>query len=296
MNQALIFGARSYKPDVKVRAQVREDFQLARVELERSLKLDDKPIVSYAYLILDSAYQDPASPIWQGLRIVLAQTYDFRIPALDELAKYLKAANQLAPDNYIARSAYLRSIRTRWGLSTKDHLLNRTEDDWFVDECRAAHLSTDQIKGLNGEIEYAMVPFRVSSSGLSVVGQAYRTYLDGLGGSADLIDAHERAYALMRVEMGQAEKSDFHGALASINQAISTRDDLPRLWALRSYYLGQLKDPAWVAAAETASDLGDAWAEYRFGAYLLGQPKNPGDAERGRKLEASGIEAGYKPQ
>ncbi|PTU30594.1 DUF4034 domain-containing protein [Stenotrophobium rhamnosiphilum] len=93
-------------------------------DLQASLAMDDKPIVSYLYLVSVGKHV-------KG-REFLTRTYD--------------AALRIDPKNFIVRRAYLQSLRPRWGGSIK------AMGD-VVQGARAANLPPSQISELEGLIE-----------------------------------------------------------------------------------------------------------------------------------------------
>jgi tetratricopeptide (TPR) repeat protein len=100
-------------------AAIREAFRLAREELNASLLLDDKPLLSYLHLINICQFLGDQ----QGAHTLIG-------PAI-----------AIDPQNYIVRESYMILLETQHGGSG-------TEMRAFLSACRGAGLSMDQLNAL----------------------------------------------------------------------------------------------------------------------------------------------------
>jgi tetratricopeptide (TPR) repeat protein len=103
---------------------MKQMFDLATGELRTSFSLDDRPLLSYLYLLNIGNF------LGQG----------------DEIIKMLNLSINIAPSNFIVRRAYMRTLETRWGGSVA-----QMAD--FLSECRKARLSTNHMRELQSMIE-----------------------------------------------------------------------------------------------------------------------------------------------
>lgn len=102
---------------------MKQAFAKASSDLEQSLSLDPKPLLTYVHqLTIDQLLGKSAEE-----RAILEQSI-----ALDK-------------NNFIVRDAYMNALQTRWGGS-----FQQMQD--FMEECRKAHLSASQLGSLQAQI------------------------------------------------------------------------------------------------------------------------------------------------
>jgi tetratricopeptide (TPR) repeat protein len=105
--------------DTPRRNEMQVAFDKAMRDLDASLPLTLKPLLSYSYeMIVSSTHQD-----------------------VKENRRLLDRAIEVDPKNFIVRVRYMTSIETRWG---GDQALMKA----FLDECRRANLSDNQLRQL----------------------------------------------------------------------------------------------------------------------------------------------------
>jgi tetratricopeptide (TPR) repeat protein len=268
------------------RARVISDFYSARDDFEKSLKLDPSFIVSYAGLINIEPALSPPSPYWQAFRLVVAVKFGIEVPPLSREKRLLNHANAVAPRNFIARAAYLRSIRALWGGPSARGGAGMLGVNWFIDDSTQAGLPSNQIQTLRAEV--ALTPLEQSPA-MSAEG-----ILTSIAPVQSLIDQRELSSLLARVAFEHANKGQADEALRFVDQAIAVRADVPRALGMRAWCLYLTKDPRSVNALQVASDAGDAWAEYVYGSLLIAGNGVPQDNNRGRRLQDDAAAQGFK--
>ena len=267
-------------------ARIISEFRSARDDFEKSLKLDPSFIVSYAGLMNIEPALSPPSPYWQAFRSVIAVKFGIEVPPLSREKRLLNHANAVAPHNFIARAAYLRSIRARWGGPSARAGAGMIQVNWFIDDCNRAGLPALQIQALQAEVALAPLEQSPSFSAESV--------LTSIAPVQSLIDQRELAALLTRMAYEHANQGQPEQALRSVNEAIAVRADLPRALGMRAWCLYLMKDPAAVDALKDAADAGDAWAEYVYGSLLIAGSGVPQDINRGRQLQSEAAAQGFK--
>ena len=208
----------------------------AFVELQTSLSLDDKPILSYMYLISVGKHE-------RGGRY---------------LRQVLDDSLKVDPKNFIVRRTYLRTLRPRWGGSMQAMLD-------FVQECRAAGLPPAQISDLEGLVEEELGWEAEDGQQFDDAILHYANAVRVFPHSADSwIDYARVLYShadCARALPVLTRLSSFAGQLGS-----------EQAWAhsARGWCLEQTRPQSDEAFGElrAAAELGDAWAENELGEAL----------------------------
>jgi tetratricopeptide (TPR) repeat protein len=118
----------------------------ALADLEKSLTLDDRPILSYVQLIdLDrhndtNIFADAISYV-DRLTMTFFHKHIQSTDSLNSPRDYLDRSNSIDPGNFIARRKYMTILETRWGHST-------SEMNAFFKESQSAGLSSERLRVL----------------------------------------------------------------------------------------------------------------------------------------------------
>jgi tetratricopeptide (TPR) repeat protein len=237
-------------------------FAVASRELERSLSLERKPLLSIFYRLDIGKFEGDAA----GNRELL----------LDSLA--------IDPRNFIVREMYVQTLGTAWGGSTE-------EIRAFVAKCRSAGLSTTHMKDLESFVllDEAWID-DVDNENYRRAAAEYLAAAKLSGDDACLSCASEDL----------VKAADFPDAAWALTQYLVRHPESPHQLSLRAYVyfkLGRTGDA--VHDCEHAAELGDAYCQYTIGmAYTfagLGLAKDP---DKGlqllRRAAAQGNQAAKK--
>lgn len=225
-------------------------FQKAMIDLETSIELESKPILSYLYMMDIQKYSGPLSiTIWL-----------FRLNLLDPNKFTLKQALEVAPDSFIIRRKYMHTLEARWG-GTKGAM------EAFLAECRKARLKREELNMLEALVYADRGWVRYASRDFAGAFDDYQR----AGSLVDLKSDRLFEYG-MRAAFIHGIAQGFHGvkrheeALPFFNQAIEGGANYADVYLSRGislHYLGRKKESLedYLRAAER----GNAWAQNEVG-------------------------------
>jgi len=204
-------------------------YEKAKTELATSMRLDPKPLFSYSFAI------------------VVARAHG----DLSERRHLLDKANAIAPANFVARARYMGAIDTRWGGNQQMMLA-------FLDECRAAKLSDDDMQLLESVIveDQAWIHQFVDHD-YAAAEAAYRKS-GALGGDRQL----ENLVVVL------LEQNKFREAIELLTEEVKNRPgDTDLLVRRSSVYLLSGMPREGIADLRAAAESGDAKAQNNLGVY-----------------------------
>lgn len=255
-------------------AKMETAFQKAMVDLEASLELEAKPVLSHLYMMDIQKHSGPLS-----IRVWL-----FRFKLFDP-AKYTPdKALEIAPNSFLIRRKYMHTLETRWGGSSRDMAA-------FLAECKKAKLKPDEINLLEALVYEDRGWVRYSSRDFPGAFDAYQR-------AAALIDLRNhglfehgmRARFLWGIASGYQGVQRHEEALPYFDQAIAAGADEADVYFSRGIsfdHSGQKK-----AAFEDyvrAAERGNVWCQNQVGTHywhgILVQ-KNPREAVKWFTLAA----------
>jgi hypothetical protein len=223
-------------------------FAVASKELERSLSLERKPLLSIFYQLDIGKFEGHAAGNHELLLASLA----------------------IEPRNFIVREMYIQTLGTAWGGSTQ-------QIKAFVAKCRTAGLSTTHMKDLESFVflDEAWID-DVENENHKRAAAEYLAAAKLSGDDACLSCASENL----------VKAADFPDAAWALTQYLSRHPDSPHQLSLRAYVyfkLGRTGDA--VHDCEHAAELGDAYCQYTIGmAYTFAGFGLPKDPDRGVQL------------
>ena len=210
-------------------AETIEDIAMA--EITKSMRLDPRPIFSYAYAIFISMDEG----------------------RLSESRHWLDAADSIDAGNYVARARYMSAIETRWGG-------NQEMMQAFLEECRAANLSDSNMKLLESVVvEDQGWVHQFVDHDYAAAELAYRKSA-ALGGDKQLANLVVVLF----------EQRKFREALEPLTEELQERPNDPELLMDRSsayFQAGMAREG--LADLRVAADGGDATAQNNLGGYYM---------------------------
>jgi TPR repeat protein len=204
---------------------------IATAEITKSMRLDPRPIFSYAYAIFISMDEG----------------------RLSESRHWLDEADSIDAGNYVARARYMSAIETRWGGSQE--MMQA-----FLEECRAANLSDSNMKLLESVVvEDQGWVHQFVDHDYAAAELAYRKSA-ALGGDKQLANLVVVLF----------EQRKFREALEPLTEELQERPDDPELLMGRSsaYFQAGLAREG-LADLRVAADGGDATAQNNLGSYYM---------------------------
>ncbi len=223
----------------------------AFTDLQTSLALDDKPIVSYLYLISVGKH----------------------VKGREFLTRMYEAALRIDPKNFIVRRAFLQSLRPRWGGSME--AMNAV-----IQGARDAGLPPSQVSELEGLVEqdlgsqalqqelYAKaIPHfanaaRVFPNSSGDLWYQYALSQSSILGCPERIPVLRRLVTLPASELTETPNDELGWAHSQLAWCFGTAQQM-------SEYRTELK---------IAADMGNAWAQLTYGESLyhgFGMPADP---------------------
>ena len=205
-------------------------------ELQSSLNLDDKPVLTYQYLISSAKH----------------------VKKREYLRRQLDASLQIDPKNFVVRRVYLRALRPRWGGSIG-------QMQAFVQECRAAGLPPAQISELEALVEEELAWVAEQDQQFPLAIQHYANAVRAFPHSNDDLWLD---YARVT-----KEHADCATALPVFTHLTERGDQLKtyRAWvhSNRAWCLGRLNHQQEAyEEIRIAAELGDPWAQTELGEVL----------------------------
>jgi hypothetical protein len=204
---------------------------IATAEITKSMRLDPRPIFSYAYAIFISMDEG----------------------RLSESRHWLDEADSIDAGNYVARARYMSAIETRWGGSQE--MMQA-----FLEECRAANLSDSNMKLLESVVvEDQGWVHQFVDHDYAAAELAYRKSA-ALGGDKQLANLVVVLF----------EQRKFREALEPLTEELQERPGDPELLMGRSsahFQAGMAREG--LADLRVAADGGDATAQNNLGSYYM---------------------------
>ena len=250
-------------------AQMKQYFAKAMPDLEKSLSLTAKPLLSYYGLIAIGKHVDTKN----------------------NNRHWLDAANAIDPSNILIKEQYLLALRPQWGGSLEEMIA-------FVKESDSMPLSDINKKRLESHIWRA----RARASRLN---KDYRAAIEYYSNAITLYDQAAQVYVNRGWVYGQLKENDkaisdysraivlapsyvrplisraiiyrtlgeYDQSLADLTRAVELAPKDKTAWTSRgSVYDRQKRYAEAVADYKIAARLGDAWAQYKLGThYRSGQ-------------------------
>jgi tetratricopeptide (TPR) repeat protein len=230
--------------------QMEAYFRKAMTDLEASVGLESKPILSYLYMMDIQKYSGPLS-----IRVWL-----FRFNLYDPNKYTLSKALEVAPNSFIIRRKYMHTLEARWGGTYRDA-------EAFFEECRKAALKRDELDMLQALFHADRGWVRYSRRDFAGAFEEYQR-------AAALVDLkNERLFEhgnrgpfIHGIASGHQGLQRHDEALAFFNQAIAAGADYAEVYLSRGislHHLGRKKDALedYLRAAER----GNAWAQNEVG-------------------------------
>jgi tetratricopeptide (TPR) repeat protein len=231
-------------------AQMEAYFRKSMNDLEASVDLAPKPILSYLYMMDIQKYSGPWSiTIWL-----------FRFNLLDLNEYTLKKALDIAPNSFIIRRKYMHTLEARWGGS-------RGAMEAFFAQCRKANVKRDELDMLQALVHADRGWVRYASRDFAGAFDEYQR----AGSLVDLKSDRLFEYG-MRAAFIHGIAQGYHGvkrheeALPLFNEAIEAGANYADVYLSRGislHYLGRKKESLedYLRAAER----GNAWAQNEVG-------------------------------
>ncbi len=238
-------------------------YAIAEQELNASLTLDDRPLLTYLHSIdLHTAVGDKA-----GGR------------------KLLDLAIAIDPHNFIVREKYMGALQTRWSGSVEEMRV-------FLAECRKSGLSTAHLRILEAlVIEDEAWTHRYREGNTEAAVRAYRkaAKLNPVGSCLPCGPVSQAADTLFE-EKKYKEAIDLYSKVLALD-ATSTHALDSRAYA--ELQLGRSKEA--VADFLRAAELGDAYAQDMLGRMYLVGTSVPQDHDKAIEWLKKAAEQGYAP-
>lgn|GEM_PF-4593976 len=231
----------------------------ARTDLNTSLILNNKLLISYAYLLKIAKYysDDSDLPMSRITSFILSNAHwkSRPSPNLQKQQDLLNAANHIAPHNFIARHSYMYNLQTKWGGSTQA-MRN------FFNKSKTAGLTPAELGYLESQVllDHAWVEDQRGLAEASAVD--YAAAIDQFG--ADINQFYPEVYVQMldetAFELQKIKKYD--SAFKYFQRAIEVDSKDVYAWSSLGFYFRQRHDLQSAANADRiAAELGNATAQ-----------------------------------
>jgi tetratricopeptide (TPR) repeat protein len=238
-------------------------FARSKQDLNASLALDQKPILSYVRLLSISQFEGSA----------------------DESRQLLSRATKIDPDNFLVREAYMYTLQTRWGGSV-------AQMQAFFDECAKTKLSAIHLRALKAQVVMDRAWVEENEEGnLAAAEVDYRKAV-ALG----LDECQVCLYEALAGVLSQQHK--YSEAIVFYSKAIKEQPDALALIAERAFTYRQMgKGREALADYLTAAQGGDAYSQNALGGmYIEGIPGIlPSDPKTGIEWLHKAALQGYVP-
>jgi tetratricopeptide (TPR) repeat protein len=225
-------------------------FEKAMLDFDASLELEEKPILSYLYMMDIKKHSRPWS-----IRVWL-----FRFNVLDPKEYVFAQAMRLAPDSFILRRKYMQSLQTRWGGSPG--AMNA-----FLQECEKTKLSREHLNALASLV-------LADSGWLKLQRQNFPGALEDYKKAVALTDFNKghlfeygiRALILHEIAYAYQNVKEYGEAVHYLNRAINAGADGPEVYFSRGLSFSHLgKKQEALDDYLKAAERGHAWSQNEVG-------------------------------
>lgn len=227
-----------------------EYFEKAMLDLDASLELEEKPILSYFHMMDIKKHSQPLSiHVWL-----------FRLNLLDPKEYVFRQAMELAPDSFILRRKYMLSLRTRWSGSPAAMKA-------FLQECQQTKLSREHMNALAALVLADSGWLRVQRKNFPGALEDYKRAVALTDFSKDELFEHGiRALMLHEIAYAYQGVREYGEAVQFLNRAIDAGADGWDVYFSRGLsfaHLGKKKEALddYLKAAER----GHAWSQNEVG-------------------------------
>ena len=225
-------------------------YRNAMADFDASLELEEKPVLTYLYMMDIAKYSPPRS----------IQVWLLRVKVTDPKEAVLKQALELAPDSFILRRKYMMTLQTRWGGSVA--AMNA-----FLAECRKADLQADHLRALEALVLADRAWVKLHQQDHQGALQDYRQVLALVDiRNAELFEYGNQGLLLHQVGYAYRAAEEYAEAVRYLSQAVDFGEDDDEVYVSRGfslYQLGRKKEALddYLRAAER----GSAWAQNELG-------------------------------
>lgn len=225
-------------------------FENAMMDLEASMELDPKPVLTHLYMMDIRKHARPVS-----IRVWL-----FRLNLFDPREYAFEQAMRIAPDSFILHRKYMHMLQTRWGGSVAAMAA-------FLERCKQAGLSAEHLKVLEAMVfaDRAWVKLHTKDyRGALEDYRQVRTLVDL--SNAQLFEYGTLGLLLQEMANAHQQAKEYAEALRDLDQAIEVGANGHEVYLSRGisfWHLGRKREALedYLRAAER----GNAWAQNEVG-------------------------------
>lgn len=239
----------------------------AFIDLQESLKLDDRPILSYVQLIDLDRHENAdssanATSYLDRLSASFFHKKNLSAESLNAARDYLDRSISIAPENFIARRKYMTILETRWGHST-------SEMKAFFKESRSAGLTPAKLRVLAALVAWDQAWNEERRDDIQASGKSYAAAVALVGDDGDLME--QNMFALLLSDAGHIheELRQYDLAKGYYQKSVESNPGSANAWSnlgICQVHTGDMEGAA--VSYRKAAEMGEPIAQNEWGKFL----------------------------